>query len=149
MRDARYLEISSWKGYFMAIDNFSEFNENENVKDVFYSNTQKFKYGVLDIIKNDCFNVYIWKIYKKYNILMYDGYHDYESHYKILNYYIDVLDDTFIYIVDDYNWEFIQIATRDSIKDTCIIHYEFTKLTEGNDKNDFWNGMYVAILSKK
>ena len=66
-----------------------------------------------------------------------------------MNYYIDMLDDTFIYIVDNYNWDFIQIATRDSIKDTCIIHYEFTKLTEGNDKNDFWNGMYVAILSKQ
>ena len=66
-----------------------------------------------------------------------------------MNDYIDVLDDTFIYIVDDYNWDFVQNATRDSIKDTCIIHYEFTKLTEGNDKNDFWNGMYVVILSKK
>ena len=107
MRDARYLEIGSWKGsticsamfenphgYFMAIDNFSEFNENENVKEVFYANTQKYKYGMLDIIENDCFNVDISKINKKYNIFMYDGYHDYESHYKILNYYIDVLDDT-------------------------------------------------------
>ena len=162
MRDARYLEIGSWKGsticsamfenphgYFMAIDNFSEFNENENVQDVFYSNTQKYKYGVLDIIENDCFSVDISQIKKKYNIFMYDGYHDYNSHYSILNYYMDVLDDTFIYIVDDYNWDFIQNATRDSIKDTCIIHYEFTKLTEGNDKNDFWNGMYVGILLSK
>ena len=67
---------------FLDKDNFSEFNENENVKDVFYSNIHKYKYGVIDIIENDCFNVDISKIKKIYNILMYDGYHDYESHYK-------------------------------------------------------------------
>ena len=51
MTDARYLEIGSWEGstlcsamfenphgYFMAIDNFTEFNKNKNVKDFFYSN---------------------------------------------------------------------------------------------------------------
>ena len=80
---------------------------------------------------------------------MYDGYDDYELHYKILNYYSNVLENTFIYIIDDYNWDFVQIATRKSIKDTCIVHYKFTKLTEGNYINDYWNGMYVAILSKK
>ena len=162
MSDTRYLEIGSWKGstlvsamfkyphgYFLAIDNFSEFNDNENVKDIFYSNVHKYKYGALDIIENDCFSVDISKINRKYNILMYDGYHDYKAHFNILKYYFDVLDDTFIYIVDYYNWYFVQNATRDSIKDTCIIHYEITKLTEGNDENDYWNGIYIAIFSKK
>ena len=80
---------------------------------------------------------------------MYDGYHDYKAHYNILKYYFDVLNDTFISIVDDYNWDFVQNATRDSIKDMCIIHYEITKLTDGNIIHDYWNGMCIATLSKK
>ena len=48
---------------------------------------------------------------------MYDAYHDNESHSKIISYYSDVLDDTFIYIVDDYNCDFVKNATKDSIKD--------------------------------
>ena len=66
----------------------------------------------------------------KFNIFMYDGNHTYEAHYKVLSYYLDVLDDVFIYIVDDYNWLQIRTATQDSIRDTgCEILYEHEKRT--------------------
>jgi hypothetical protein len=47
---------------------------------------------------------------------MYDGNHTNESHYKSLTYFIDCLDDEFILIVDDWNWDVVRNATHDSIK---------------------------------
>ena len=85
---------------------------------------------------------------------MYDGNHIYESQYKALEYYYDVLDDTFIFIVDDWNCEHIRNGTLNSIKDLNlkIIHKIEIRLTEDNgyteDKNGYHNGLFVAVLQK-
>ena len=169
MNDVRYLEIGSWKGStlcsamyknphgtFLAIENFSEFH---GPREEFLRNMDTFKYGNVSFLERDCFSVDTTTIPQKFNIFMYDGNHEYASHYRVLSHYLDLFDDLFIYIVDDYNWPFVREATEKSIQDCkCTVLYEHIKRTSFNDqyptdddlmKKTFWNGMYVALLSKQ
>jgi hypothetical protein len=58
---------------------------------------------------------------------MYDGNHSNESHYNALLHYYLCLDDTFVFIVDDWNWE-----------------NSVTQLSE-----TWWNGMFCCHFTKK
>ena len=60
----------------------------------------------------------------KFNIYMYDGNHSETSHYSALNHFLSCLDEVFIYLVDDWNWESVRSGTMQSIIDTkCEILY--------------------------
>ena len=166
MDDTRYLEIGSWKGSSLcsamsnneitclAIDNWKflggpksdfihNFNEYKGSNNAYY-------------IENDCWEVDISNILalSKFNIYMYDGNHDKNSHYKALQHYIKCLDDIFIYLVDDWNWEKVRKGTEDSIKDNKLnILYQkeiFTDHDPGIQKstNDWHNGISIFILEK-
>ena len=164
--DARYLEIGTWKGSsvcsamcnnnatVVCIDNWSEFG---SPKDEFLVNFNKFiGNNNATYIENDCFKIDV-SILPKFNIFMYDGNHSYESHYNSLKHFYNCLDDTFIYIVDDWNNEIIRNSTQNSIKDlNLIILYEKEiRLTMDNShtpqpeaRNTWWNGTYISILQK-
>lgn len=163
MDDARYLEIGSWKGSstcsamsgnkskILCIDNWSEFG---GPKNEFISNFTKYK-GNNDatFIENDCFSIDISNL-GKFNIFLYDGNHTYESHYKSLSYYYDIMDDIFILIIDDWNWDIVREATMNSINDLEleIIFNKSIILSENNitthDKETWWNGISVFLLKK-
>lgn len=161
--NSRYLEIGTWKGSsvcsamygntskVLCIDNWSEFG---GPKSEFLTNFEKYK-GENDssFIESDCFNIDVSSI-GKFNIYTYDGNHTYESHYKSLTYFIDCLDDEFILIVDDWNWDVVRNATYDSIKHLKleVLWNKEIKLTDDNsttyDKEGWWNGISVFILKK-
>lgn len=166
MDDSRYLEIGTWKGSsvcsamyennakVVCIDNWSEFG---GPKDEFLQNFEKFK-GVNDatFIENDCFNVDV-STFSKFNIYMYDGNHDYQSHYNALKHFYKCLDDIFIFIVDDWNCESIRNGTIDSIEKLGleVLYEKEIRLTWNNEHttldiahNTWWNGIYVAVLKK-
>lgn len=157
--NTRYLEIGCWKGstlysalyknnptYVVAIDNFSQFQGTENI----------FKNNMSDInidfifINSDCFKVDISKFCYKFNTYFYDGGHTREDHEKALTYYYNVLDDTFLYICDDFNWEDVRIGTQNGIvKNNLKVLEENTIYTPHNgDMKGFWNGLYIALLQK-
>lgn len=165
--DARYLEIGTWKGSsvcsamccnkakVLCIDNWSEFG---GPKNEFLINFEKFK-GDNDasFIENDCFKVDVSTL-PKFNIYMYDGNHSYENHYKALNHFYNCLDDIFIFIVDDWNWEDVRNGTMHSIEKLKlkILYDQTIRLTWDNShtpqpeaKETWWNGMYVAVLQKQ
>ena len=162
--DARYLEIGTWKGStvcaamcgnkgkVVCIDNWSEFG---GPKNDFFKNFNKFK-GNNDatFIEGDCYKVDI-SVLPKFNIYMYDGNHSTESHYKALLHYYNCLDDTFIFIVDDWNFSYVRDGTLESIKKLnlkvlyekqIILHASHTPHPQSADT--WWNGIYVAILKK-
>ena len=164
--DARYLEIGTWKGSsvcsamcgnkakVVCIDNWSEFG---GPKSEFLVNFEKFK-GNNDatFIENDCYNVDVSTL-PKFNIYMYDGNHSNESHYKALLHYYSCLDDTFIFIVDDWNWHEVRNGTADSIKklNLKVLYEKEIRLTWDNSHtphqqayDTWWNGIYIAILQK-
>lgn len=164
--DARYLEIGTWKGSsvcsamcnnkakVVCIDNWSEFG---GPKEDFLVNFEKFR-GENDatFIENDCYLVDVLTL-PKFNIYMYDGNHTNESHYRALLHYYDCLDDMFIFIVDDWNWEDVRNGTLNSIEklNLKVLYQREIRLTWDNSHtsrpyadNTWWNGIYVAILQK-
>lgn len=167
MPDARYLEIGTWQGSticsamfgnkatVVCIDNWSEFG---GPKDVFLENFYKFRgESNASFIEHDCFTLKA-SILPKFNIYLYDGNHTEESHYKALLHYYDNLDDVFIFIVDDWNWEDVRKGTRDSFSKlglTVVYEHEI-RMTQDNSHTShplanqtWWNGIYCAVLSKK
>ena len=167
IKDARYLEIGTWKGSsvcsamynnkatVICIDNWSEFG---GPKSEFLVNFEKFKGDNNAIfIENDCYKVDV-SILPKFNIYMYDGNHTSESHYNALLHYYNCLDDIFIFIVDDWNWDYVRDGTLNSIQklNLKVLYEKEIRLTWDNShtpqpqaKDTWWNGIYVAILQKK
>jgi hypothetical protein len=164
--DARYLEIGTWKGSsvcsamcgnkatVVCIDNWSEFG---GPKGEFLENFEKFKGdNTASFIEKDCFQVDVSTL-PKFNIYMYDGNHFSDSHYKSLMHYYGCMDDVFIFIVDDWNWQFVREGTRDAIKklNLKVLYEKEVRLTSDNSTtpqpllgNTWWNGIYVAVLQK-
>ena len=162
--DARYLEIGTWKGSsvcsamcgnkakVVCIDNWSEFG---GPKNEFLLNFERYK-GENDatFIEDDCYKVDI-SIFSKFNIYMYDGNHSNESHYYALFHYYNCLDDIFIFIVDDWNWEDVRNGTKNSIHKLNLkvlyekeITWDNSHTPESLARETWHNGIYVAILQK-
>jgi hypothetical protein len=164
--DARYLEIGTWKGSsvcsamcgnnasIVCIDNWSEFG---GPKKEFVTNFNTYK-GTNNarFIENDCFKVDISQL-PKFNIYMYDGNHTKDSHYNALVHYYNCLDDVFIFIVDDWNWKDVRDGTYDSLTKLklSVLYEKEIRLTTDNSvtpqpylSQNWWNGIYVAILQK-
>lgn len=164
MEDARYLEIGTWKGSsvcsamyknrakIVCVDNWSEF---AGPKSEFLANLEKYK-GDNDavFIEKDSFSIDVSSL-PRFNIFMYDGNHSKESHYRALFYFYDCLDDIFIYIVDDWNWEIVRESTMRSIKDLGlhILYQKEIRLTDDDNstthcRETWWNGIFVVLLQK-
>jgi len=166
MENARYLEIGTWKGSsvcsamcnnkakVICIDNWSEFG---GPKSEFLINFEKFK-GENDatFIENDCYKVDV-SVLPKFNIYMYDGNHTNQSHYKALLHYYECLDDIFIFIVDDWNWQCVRDGTLESIEklNLKVLYKKEVRLTWDDSHTNgqqaratWWNGIFVAILQK-
>ena len=164
--DARYLEIGTWKGSsvcsamyknkakVICIDNWSEFG---GPKIEFLINFEKFKGdNEATFIENDCYKVDVSTL-PKFNIYMYDGNHTNESHYNALLHYYNCLDDIFIFIVDDWNWQDVRDGTINSIQklNLKVLYEKEIRTTLDNSvpsepqlSQNWWNGIYVAILQK-
>jgi hypothetical protein len=163
---ARYLEIGTWKGSsvcsamcnnkatVVCIDNWEEFG---GPKNEFLNNFNSYKgQNNATFIEADCFKLDISNL-PKFNIYLYDGNHSMISHYFALQHYYDCLDDIFIFIVDDWNWEYVREGTKTAIK-TLNLNVLFEKeirLTFDNSHtpeplaSETWhNGIYVTILQK-
>jgi len=166
MEDARYLEIGTWKGSSVSsamyknsatvvcIDNWSEFGGPKN--DFLINFNMNKGNNNAKFIEKDCFKVDISQL-PTFNMYMYDGNHDMENHYKALVHYYPCLDDIFIFIVDDWNWEKVRTGTRCAINQLKlnILYEKEIRLTNDNShtpeplaKETWHNGIYVAILQK-
>ena len=170
MPNTRYLEIGSWKGssiaaamcknsmdVCIAIDNWSEFG---GPKDEFVGVFSRYKgTNSASFIENDCFDPNLIRSLTphKFNIYMYDGYHSEEAQYNALVKYLPCLDDTFIWVVDDWNAPEVRDGTLRAIKDTNVrvIWKQETRLTWNNShtelslaKATWWNGLASFVIQK-
>lgn len=160
--DARYLEIGTYigssvcsamcgnKATVVCIDNWSEFNDDYKSKSTFLTNFEMYKgENTATFIESDCFSVDTSTL-PKFNVYMYDGNHAYECHEKALSYFYNCLDDVFIFVVDDWNWEQVRNGTRNSIQSLNLkVLYEKEIRTTSYPCQDWWNGMAVYILQKQ
>jgi hypothetical protein len=167
--DTRYLEIGTWKGSsicsamykntgkFICIDNFSEFSQ-ASTRVELLKNLTTFR-GDTDVtfIEENSFEVNLNEL-PKFNIYLYDGDHSREAHVKALTYYISCLDDTFIFIIDDWNWYDIRYATKDAIeqlglkvlyyKEICTTYDNTHPEPDNPEKIKWHNGMGIYVLQK-
>jgi len=157
----RYLEIGVWGGstfvaacyqnnpYAVAIDNFSQFDgkKSEFLNNCFNSGITNFAF-----LEGDCFNLppESPQVISNMNVYFYDGDHKEENQRMALTYYIDMLADVFIFIVDDWNHEPARIGTEKAIEELgLIVHKDWHLRTEKNGQDSsWWNGLYVAVCEK-
>lgn len=160
MPDARYLEIGTWKGSsvcaammnnqaeVLCVDNWSQF---AGPKDEFLFNFNQCKgKNNATFMETDCFQIDINNI-GKYNIYLYDGDHNYEVHYKALSYFLNCLDDMFIFIIDDWNWGDVRNGTLNAINDLnlkTLWSKEINTPIHEAAQHDWWNGVAVFLLEK-
>ena len=179
----RYIEIGVWGGStfissgfmndnnfkeMVAIDNFCQFNKQGDIKQRFMTNVAQYlkpndiQYEIMLYEKNCFDDELLESLEGPYNIYFYDGPHTVEETYKSLSFYDKVLDDIFIYIVDDYQEKIVQDGAQQAIKDLGYkIHYEISLHGKGGSdgktstvpyyehwRDEWWQGQYVAILEK-
>jgi hypothetical protein len=156
-----YLEVGSYKGaslistiyknhlsFVTAVDNFSEFDGTE---EIIQSNLKKFcPERAVNFINQDCFKEGILGE-RKYDLYFYDGNHSEESHKRSLLAHIKNMSDTFIYVVDDSNWQSVRNGVNQGIKECNLKEWLRLELaTSGNgDTDGYWNGLMIFVLSKQ
>lgn len=165
LKGGRYLEIGVWQGgtfvsalynnqnnlsEAIAIDNwimrtpYNSFEKNTN--NFLQPNSFKF-------YESDCFKINLTEVFKnKINIYFYDGEHNFDDHVSAFTYFDSILDDNFIAIVDDYNWDAVQKGTQKAFKDLNYnVIYELyipATYTTWFEELGWWNGIYIAVVSK-
>jgi hypothetical protein len=159
--NANYLEIGVWHGSTfvaamynnnvngIAIDNFCLFNGNEQY---FIDNCKQSGIDKFSFINNDCFNLNEEQLrsIKDIDIYFYDGEHHEIDQLQALTYYFDKMADVFVFIIDDWNHEPAKTGTKLAIKETNVkVHKEWELPASYNgDTSQWWNGLYVSVLSK-
>lgn len=80
---------------------------------------------------------------------MYDGDHSEASHYNALNHFLPYLDKEFIFIVDDWNWDYVRNPTMESIsKNNIKIIYQ-NEIRTTNDNSAIYEPIGSAIPTQK
>ena len=128
-----------------AIDDWSQF---EDQTPYFLGNCERF--GVpTNFINADCFTVDRRKI-KDINFYLYDGDHWHNKTAQGLIYFYESLSDEFLYVVDDFDWEGVQLGTKWGIAECNLkIEYEnYLRSNIGNNADGWWNGLGIYILKK-
>jgi hypothetical protein len=162
---ANYLEIGCWKGSTwiaalfgnestissaVAIDDWSEFGGPQKI---FLKNCSKFLSEFdYKVLSENCFTVDLHSVFSQpVQIYLYDGNHTAISQELAFVYYNDILDDTFIAVVDDWNWSDVQLGTRkafDRLNYQILFERALPAGISGSDTEQWWNGLYVAVIRK-
>ena len=167
--ETSYLEIGSWKGstwvsalynnkdtlsQAISIDNWSHFGGEDNFK----ANCTRFLPGVpYKTYSADCFALDIHEVCPiPVNIYFYDGEHTALAQEMAFTYYDEILDDVFIAIVDDWNWDMVQNGTRAAFEklDYQILYERILPAKWNEEKQNFdmenwWNGLYIAVIKRR
>ena len=127
-----------------AVDNWSEFADDGKVKGEFLHHCSTLLApGSYRFLEQDCFTVTREQFRAPINFYLYDGEHSFDAQRKALTHYYALLDDAFIFLVDDFSWETARSGTEEAIGELGLERVYERELTEG-----WWNGLYVSVLKK-
>lgn len=162
--DTKYLEIGLWQGSTFiaaifgnmkafdsctAIDNFSEFS---GPRAACLQNLARLlgPSGPSKLIDQDCWSVDLKRIASPVTVYFFDGAHDEESQRKAFTHFNEVFADHFIAVVDDWNCGEAQRGTKRAFQELGYkVVYEVVLPARYNgDTDNWWNGLYVAVISK-
>jgi hypothetical protein len=166
---ARYLEIGVYKGAtavaalynntpekYWLIDNWSEFG---GPKDEFFENFETATGKKPNIIEENSFKLKLDTTdIKDVNVYFYDGDHSAQSQAMALEYYYSVMDDTFVFLVDDWHWNGPRLGTEAGIEkcnlkvlykhEEFIPNKELGELVDIKNTETWWNGYCAYVLQK-
>jgi predicted O-methyltransferase YrrM len=165
--DARYLEVGTWAGSTLcaaisnnrvsatAIDNWSEFG---NPKALFESHLAQFRTPDAHVrfIESD-FRAVDFSALGKFNIYLFDGPHEYRDQYDGLELALPALDEHFVLIVDDWNWERVREGTRRAMQANRISALYSTEIRSSLDDShpiiscelsDWHNGYFFCVAGR-
>ena len=133
-----------------SIDNWSQFG---NHKETFKENVDKYlpelSQEKLIYFDTDCWKMDLALIDAPIDFYFYDGRHTKECQRKALTYYYPVLNNTFLFCVDDYckpRWG-VAAGTQQGIEE-CGFEILAEKVIRSRQPRSFWNGYYIAFLKK-
>ena len=139
-----------------AVDNWKEgvAAENESIniavtKDDFiqnilpYKGENKIKAFNCDFIDVDKTNI------KDVDLFLYDGDHSFESTKLAVEYFADTFAEECILIFDDANWDGVVNGAMEGIQKAGLtIQYEKKMLNSVEDKQMWWNGLYLVVVKR-
>lgn len=161
--ERNYLEIGTWQGSTwiaalynnslaissaIAIDNWSQFN---GPKNQFTINCNLFlKNREYKFIEDHCFQVDLNSFSNPVNLYFYDGDHSMLSQKQAFTYFDRIFDNTFIAVVDDWNFVEVPAGTYAAFAElNYTILFETILPARWNcDHDNWWNGIYIAIIRK-
>lgn len=159
-----YLEVGVWQGstfisalfgnedtisHSVGLDNWSQFG---GPFSPFISNLTTF----IPTYKGKFFSADCFSINKKtvfsapVNIYFYDGDHSFTAQKMAFTFFNDVLDDLFIAVVDDWNYDAVREGTDAAFRELNyeILYESILPARFAGDKQQWWNGLYVAVIRK-
>jgi hypothetical protein len=167
--DPRYLEIGLFHGASfcsavaknrltaLGIDNWTEFG---GKRAFFDANLDAFRSegANIQVLEQDFRKVPYGSV-GKFNILFYDGSHTEKDQYDGVMFPQPAMDDTYIMIIDDWNWERVRNGTFKALGDAKLtVDYSVeVRTTFNNDHlplvhgpgSEWHNGMIAAVLTRR
>lgn len=146
------------KGYFVdnwihQIQTMKETGEQlpTNTKETFLENIREFNNDAAELRLFDCdmYQVDLSQIYYKPDLFFYDGPHDRYNTGKAIAYYAQTLADEAILVFDDANFDGVVDGAKEGMAYAGLnVVYDKIVLNEIEDKKDWWNGLYIAVVNK-
>ncbi len=158
-----YMEIGCWQGSTfisalfgnqssisdaVAIDNWTEFG---GPRQEFISNTEHLISDVpFRFFEQDCFSIDKKKSFKKpVNVYFYDGHHSEQAQELAFTYFDEILDDVFIALVDDWNWDQVRRGTFTAFQKLGYkVLYQKEFFIKERGEETWWNGFYIGVIQK-
>lgn len=150
-----YLEVGVWYGSTAIsalynnhhrvnhwfIDNWSEFG---GPKDRFVTEFTRLVGKSPNIINDDCFSINPVEMnIKDVDVYFYDGGHEEVDQYRAVTHFYECMKDSFILIVDDWNW-------KDRVEHGTLRGIEAKNIRiERQWTESWWNGVGIFVLSKQ
>jgi hypothetical protein len=167
MQSPRYLEVGAWAGSTLCsaiyknsltavtIDNWAEFGG--PINQFFKNLSESCSIDTRVNVVNSDFRKVNFASLGKFNVYLFDGPHAFSDQYDGLSMALDCLDNEFLFIVDDWNWEQVREGTLAAIADLNLTIVSATEIRTTLDNShpavnrqhsDWHNGYYIAILRK-
>jgi Methyltransferase domain len=164
---ARYLEIATWAGSTLcaainnnrvsatAIDNWSEFG---NPKPLLEAHLARFKTADAHVrlIESD-FRAVDFFALGKFNIYLFDGPHKYADQYDGLEMVLPALEERFVLIIDDWNWEKVREGTRRAMQANRVSPLYSIEIrttlddsypADAYETSDWHNGYFFCVAAR-